>query len=43
METNTNEDTTVKNLRNAAKAVLRGNISQYKHPFKNWKELKYKS
>ena len=40
METNENEDTTIQNLWDAAKAVLRG---KYKHPFKNWKELKYKS
>ena len=43
METNENEDTTVQNLYDAAKAVLRGKTSQYKHPSKNWKELKYKS
>ena len=43
METYENEDTTVQNLWDAAKAVLGGNTSQYKHPFKNWKELKYKS
>ena len=43
METNENEDTTVQNLWDTAKAVLRGNTSQYKHPFKNWKELNYKS
>ena len=40
METNENEDTTVQNLWEAAKAVLRG---KYKHPLKNWKELKFKS
>ena len=43
METNENEDTTIQNLWDTAKAVLRGKTSQYKHPSKNWKELKYKS
>ena len=43
METNENEDTTIQNLWETVKAVLRGKTSQYKHPSKNWKELKYKS
>ena len=43
METNENEDTTVQNLWDAAKAVLRGKYTAIQDPFKNWKELKYKS
>ena len=43
METNENEDTTVQNLWDSAKAVLRRKYIAIKHPFKNWKELKYKS
>ena len=43
MKTNENEETTIQNLWDTAKAVLGGNTSQYKHPSKNWKELKYKS
>ena len=40
METNENEDTTIQNLWDTARAVLRG---KYKTPSKNWKELKYTS
>ena len=40
METNENEDTTVQNLWMQQKQSWGGNISQYKHPSKNWKELK---
>ena len=43
METNENEDTTIQNRWDTAKAVLRGKTSQYKQLSKNWKELKYKS
>ena len=44
METNENEDITIQNLWDTAKAVLRGgNTSQYKHPSKNWKKLQYTS
>ena len=43
METNENEDTTVQNLWDTAKAVLRGKYITIQHPSKNWKELKYKS
>ena len=38
METTENEDTTIQNLWDTAKPVLRGNTSQYKHPSKNWKK-----
>ena len=41
METNENEDTTVQNLWDTAKAVLRGKYTAYKHPSKNWKKFKY--
>ena len=43
METNENEDTTIQNLWDAAKAVLRGKYIAIQASFKNWKELKYKS
>ena len=36
---NENEGTTVQNLWNTAKAVLRGNTSQYKHPSKNLEKI----
>ena len=38
METNENEDTTVQNVWDTAKAVLEGNTLQYKHPSKKLKK-----
>ena len=38
METNENEDITIQNLWDTAKAILRWNTSQSKHPSKNWKK-----
>ena len=43
METNENEDTTVKNLWDIAIAVLRGKYIAIQDFLKNWKELKYTS
>ena len=43
VETNENEDTTVQNLWDTAKAVLRGKYIAIQTSIKNWKELKYKS
>ena len=40
METNENKYTTVQNLWDTAKTVLKGNTSQYKHPSKNWTNSK---
>ena len=40
LEANDNEDTTLQNLLDAAKAVLRGNLQQYKPTSGNKKKLK---
>ena len=43
METNENEDTTVQNLWDAAKAVLRGKYIAILHPSQNWKNSNTKA
>ena len=43
METNENEDTTIQNLWDTTKAVLRWKYIAIKASLKNWKKLKYRS
>ena len=43
METNENEDTTIQNLWDTAKSILRGKYIAIQASIQNWKELKYKS
>ena len=43
MDTNENEDTTIQNLWDTAKADLRGKYITIEASLKNWKKLKYTS